>query len=91
MSKHMRTTRIRLELDKLIYCSSQIATECRVHMIRLNQIFHPLKGHKDELERELRALARQRPQEFANQAHAILRTGLRDNGDLDTSLRSYGI
>ena len=51
-NKINKTTRIRITLDKVIYCSSMIATHIKDMKIttRLEQnIFVPLKGQKDLL------------------------------------------
>lgn len=77
VNKINKTTRIRITLDKVIYCSSMIATHIKDMKIttRLEQnIFVPLKGQKDILRSELEALARKYPDHFANSAHTMLGT-----------------
>ena len=76
-TKINKTTRIRITLDKVIYCSSMIATHIKDMKItaRLeHNIFVPLKGQADLLRSELTDLARKHPEHFTNSAHTLLGT-----------------
>lgn len=70
-----KTNRIRIGLDKTIYCSYRIVQEVREHCFRLeNNVMVPRKGQGVALESALASLARELPDHFPPSAHAILGT-----------------
>lgn len=74
MAKVTCTNRIRIDKDKVIYCSGEVIKEVRSMITKLNQFWHPLKGEMFGLQGTLVRLARQERFEdhFPKSSHRIL-------------------